>query len=78
MPHIPVILPAEEPLAAKLLNDLTQVAAAAIMTGQTDDTLHIRLAEHTHKLLSTGRTHLLYKTERSGCGLFEDTIPVAS
>lgn len=55
MPHIPEILPAEVPLAAKLLNYLTQVAATAIMTGQTDDTLHVRLAEYTHKLLSTGK-----------------------
>ncbi|PNF34731.1 hypothetical protein B7P43_G05457, partial [Cryptotermes secundus] len=53
MPHIPGTLPAEVPLAAKLLNYLTQVAATAIMTGQTDDTLHVRLAEYTHKLLST-------------------------
>jgi hypothetical protein len=55
MPHIPGILPAEVPFAAKLLNYLTQVVGTAIMTGQTDDMLHVRLAEYTHKLLSTGR-----------------------
>jgi hypothetical protein len=60
MPRVPGTLLAEDaqvvPLVVKLLQDLTRVAATAVLIGQTNDALITSLVKYTNKLLYTGKT----------------------